>query len=567
MSPGEPAPTGEWQRLHPLSPLLRGGFVLIAILGYAASQLFDQVLSSVGLGTVYPGEEGLPDGVGPEGPIEEAIRHPVLALAVVVAFLAVVALVNWVSWRFSRFRVGGGQVELRQGVLFRQHRQVRLERVQAVELSRPLLARAFGLARVVVQSAGGSDSTLTLSFLELRRAEEVREHLMTLAGRSDEVGAPGILEAGAPVAPSAVPPGVPHALPPGAPYAVPPGAPYAVPPAPPPGVPVEEWSVPGAFVASPPSAAPVPFLEVPNGRLFVATILHSSTIVLGLLLFMALGSFGVAQFGIVGFAGFPVIIPVAIGVGAGRVKELLTHGNFRIADTGGGVRLQEGLTDLRARTIPMHRIQALELVQPLWWRPLGWWRIRVNVAGSRAMGEGDDGETTLLPVGTLEEALLVLSVVRPNAAGEPWRAGALGEGVPPGWRPVSRRARVLDPLSWRRNAWTVGPSAVFLRSGRLTRRAVGVPHARVQSLSLTQGWLQARLGIATAHVVPAPGPVDPVIEHLERSDAEGLLDEVARLARTARRRARPGIPSLAPDPPGLVDWTRHPDDARDDERQ
>ena len=168
MSPGEPAPTGEWQRLHPLSPLLRGGFVLIAILGYAASQLFDQVLSSVGLGTVYPGEEGLPDGVGPEGPIEEAIRHPVLALAVVVAFLAVVALVNWVSWRFSRFRVGGGQVELRQGVLFRQHRQVRLERVQAVELARPLLARAFGLARVVVQSAGGSDSTLTLSYLELR---------------------------------------------------------------------------------------------------------------------------------------------------------------------------------------------------------------------------------------------------------------------------------------------------------------------------------------------------------------------------------------------------------------
>ena len=36
------------------------------------------------------------------------------------------------------------------------------------------------------------------------------------------------------------------------------------------------------------------------------------------------------------------------------------------------MRVQEGLTDLRATTIPMHRIQALELVQPLWWRPLGW---------------------------------------------------------------------------------------------------------------------------------------------------------------------------------------------------
>ena len=43
------------------------------------------------------------------------------------------------------------------------------------------------LARVVVQSAGGADSTLTLSFLDLRRAEDLREHLMDLAGRSDEV--------------------------------------------------------------------------------------------------------------------------------------------------------------------------------------------------------------------------------------------------------------------------------------------------------------------------------------------------------------------------------------------
>ena len=64
-----------------------------------------------------------------------------------------------------------------------------------------------------------------------------------------------------------------------------------------------------------------------------------------------------------------------------------------IADAGTGVRVQEGLTDLRATTIPLHRIQALELVQPLWWRPLGWWRIRVNVAGSgsnaRRLADGE----------------------------------------------------------------------------------------------------------------------------------------------------------------------------------
>ena len=183
-----PEPSGEWQRLHPLSPLLRGGVVLLAILGYAASQLFDTFLNSLGFGDVFVGTDGSPvDDRGGGDPFEQAVDHPFIALAGLVLFLAVIAGVNWVSWRYSRFRVGGGQVELRQGVLFRQHRQVRLERVQAVELSRPLLARALGLARVVVQSAGGSDSTLTLSFLDLGRAEALREHLLELAGRTDEV--------------------------------------------------------------------------------------------------------------------------------------------------------------------------------------------------------------------------------------------------------------------------------------------------------------------------------------------------------------------------------------------
>ena len=222
---------------------------------------------------------------------------------------------------------GRGQVELRQGVLFRQHRQVRLERVQAVELSRPLTARALGLARVVVQSAGGSDSTLTLSFLDLGRAEALREHLLDLAGRSDE----------APVGSSS-------------------------------GSLADAGSTRADAVAHRPAdgrlAGARPVLEVPNGRLFVATILHGSTIFLGVVLVVALSVAGVRSVGPLALAGVPALLPVAIGIAWGRVKELLTHGNFQLADAGAGVRVHEGLTDLRTTTIPLHRIQAVELVQP-----------------------------------------------------------------------------------------------------------------------------------------------------------------------------------------------------------
>ncbi len=510
-----PEPSGEWQRLHPLSPLLRGGVVMLAILGFAASRLFDDFLSSFGFGDVVVGVDGS-DGPGRGGdPFEQAVAHPLLALVALALFLGVIALVNWVSWRFSRFRVGGGQVELRQGALFRQHRQVRLERVQAVELSRPLLARALGLARVVVQSAGGSDSTLTLSFLDLGRAEALREHLLDLAGRTDEVS----------------------------------------------------LTTPDAVGAPAPHAAPRPVLEVPNGRLFVATILHGSTIFLGAMIVFGLLGAGVRSVGPLALAGIPALLPVAIGIAWGRVKELLTHGNFHLADAGTGVRVQEGLTDLRTTTIPMHRIQALELVQPLWWRPVGWWRIRVNVAGSGGQGEGEGHrETTLLPVGTLADALQVLALLAPGVPASAWQSAVLGEGGDPSWRGQTARARWLDPLSWRRQGWSDVVSAVLLRSGRLTRRAVAVPHARIQSLTLSQGWLEGRLGLATAHVVPAPGPVSPVVAHLEVAEAEAFLAEVSERARWARRRSEPLTVPLARDPSGLVDWTRHPPGSSEPER-
>ena len=241
---------------------------------------------------------------------------------------------------------------------------------------------------------------------------------------------------------------------------------------------------------------------MPNGRLFVATILHGSTIALGALVAFGLLGAGVRSFGPLALAGIPALLPVAIGIAFNRVKELLTHGNFHLADAGTGVRVQEGLTDLRATTIPLHRIQALELVQPLWWRPVGWWRIRVNVAGSGGAGEGEGArETTLLPVGTLDDARLVLSVVAPAVPPAAWDGAVLGDGDDPGWRGSTARARWLDPLSWRRNGWSDGSSAVLLRSGRLTRRAVAVPHARIQSLTVRQGWLESRLGLATVHVV------------------------------------------------------------------
>ncbi len=494
--PPPPAPDEGWQRLHPLSPLLRGGVVLLAVLGYVATQLVDEVLSSVDVGVPggSPGE--VPDG----GAFEQARAYPLVALGVVLLVLVAVALVGWVSWRFSRFRVGSSQVELRTGVLFRQHRQVALERIQAVELARPILARVTGLAKVVVQSAGGADSNLTLAFLEAGRAEALRVHLLELAGRSDERAQGAATES----------PGEGEA-------------------------------------ARPPAGEEEPLFTVPNGRLLVATILHGSTIVLGAVALALVWSGQLGQFAVV-FAGVPALLPVAFGVAVGRVKELLTNGNFSMARTATSLRVRHGLTDLRHATIPLHRVQAVEVLQPLWWRPLGWWRVRVNVAGVHALGE-DSLQTTLLPVGGADDVLTVLVSLGAQRE-DPHLAEALfGAGGEAGWVGVPRRARWLDPWVWRRSGFLLAPHAVILRRGRWGRRTSVVPYARVQSLTLGQGPLQRRLGLARAGIVSTPGPVSTDLDHLAEDDAVLFLDVVAARARAARRE----VPALARGRAPLVD--------------
>ncbi|MDO5504508.1 MAG: PH domain-containing protein, partial [Actinomycetia bacterium] len=158
---------GDWQRLHPVSPFLRGGIMVLAFGGYFISQRLEDIF-----------------GVrwGPEGPTPEEIGVNRL-LWVILAFLAVLALVvifGWFSWRVAKFKIGSDRLEYRWGLLFKQHRQVRYDRIQSVDISRPLLARLFGLSKVVVQSAGGSDSHVELAYLGQSKALQVRDAVLSL---------------------------------------------------------------------------------------------------------------------------------------------------------------------------------------------------------------------------------------------------------------------------------------------------------------------------------------------------------------------------------------------------
>jgi putative membrane protein len=416
------------------------------------------------------------------------------AIGVVVVLIGIIAGA-WVSWRFSRFRVADTLIELRTGVLFRQHRQVRFDRIQAVDLGRPLLARLTGLSEVVVQSAGGKDSHLKLSFLTDTHAQQVREQLMALAGRSDEATASAAPSSGGAAA----------------------------------------WG--GAQLtdedyADLPTPPPVgrPLLAIPNARI-LQSILYSGP---GLVIVLALPSLVLSV-----ALGVPQMVawlgPMTLAVGTAHLKRLTQECNFELLHQGDRLRIRHGLTDLRTTTVPLHRIQAVEVSQSLPWRLPGWWRIQVNVAGAAA---GDhETQTVLMPVGNREEALRVLTLVHPGIPREAAVAALEGEGPAEGFLTTSPRARLFDPFSWRRQGYAVLPDGLLTRRGAWYRAAQFVPHARIQSLKVEQGPVQRRRGVATVRLVSTVGPVSPVVAHLDEPEAVRLLAEQVVRSGHARQRA------------------------------
>jgi putative membrane protein len=230
------------------------------------------------------------------------------------------------------------------------------------------------------------------------------------------------------------------------------------------------------------------------------------------------------------------------------VRRFLTDANFSVDIETDRLRITHGLTDQRSNTVPLARIQAVEISQGVFWRWPDWWRMKVTIAG--VVGENTESQTTAFPVGTEDEVLDLAAVMLPGIDRAALVAGMRGTGHEPGFTTSSRRSVVFQPFSWRRNGYAVTDTALLLRSGWLARVVSLVPHARVQSMRVEQGPLDRRRGIASVHMDLTAGPVSGGVPHLDVPEAHRLLTEQSSRSASARRVLRGGL-RLDPRPAGL----------------
>ncbi|MEU7326162.1 PH domain-containing protein [Streptomyces griseoviridis] len=425
-------PAGE-RRLHPVTPLRRAWAPVTVLIGWAVHD--------------------------PDQAQRQLTRLTTTTLLIALAVLIpAAALYGFLSWWFTHFSVTDSELRIRTGLLFRRTAHIRLERVQAIDITQPLLARVAGVAKLKLDVIGAAKKD-ELAFLGADEARALRAELLARAAGFAPETAREVGEAPAREILRTPPRDLVFAL-----------------------------LLTGATWGSLAAALVVPPL------LWLAT--HNVWTVLA------------------------TALPLLGTAGASSVGRFVSEYDWTVGESPDGLRIDHGLLDRVHETVPPGRVQTVRIVEPLLWRWRGWVRVELDVAGS--------SNSVLVPVAPRAVAEAVVARVLPGVA-VPARS-ALSRPPRRAWRSV--------PLWWRGQGIAVSDAVFVTRHGLLRGRLALVPHAKVQSVRVSQGPWRRLWRLADVHV--DTGANKTVTARLRDADeAAALLRAQAERSRTGRRDARP----------------------------
>lgn len=439
------------ERPHPLTPLIRGWVVLLALLiGFSR-----EILSWFTEGTQPP---------------------PLPVIVGVVAGVTLLAgAAGFVSWLVTRFVIDGEELRVETGIVIHRSQRVAFDKVASIDVVQPLAARLFGLAELTIDI--GSDERIKLRYLSRARAYNLRDYLLSRArGHQATIAA-----------------------------------------APDPGLQLGDLNDDDRVI-----------LRIPPKQLLIAAVTSNEFI--GLLLMIVITLTAVTLLSPY-LHGIVVVVALAISaasaVGGFIIRRVTGQFNFTLSTRPAGLRISRGLTDLTSQSLPPRRIQFVRLSQSLLWRRLGWYRAEIDVIGLGMRNQESarsDVSSVLIPVADLAGIRSVLSLLWPEAdftriplESAPYRAH---------WR---------HPVSAPFLGFGYDDLLVVSRHGWLERRWDLVPHARVQSVAISQGPVSAWFGIADLSFHTAGSRFSANVRGLWVSQIQRHQDRLIALAQATRR--------------------------------
>ena len=444
-----------------------------------------------------------------------------------------------IDWWFTRYSLDDLAIHRRSGFLFKKNRTIRLESVQSVDISRPLVARLLGLSELRFEVADGSSEALHIKYVSARKAEVLRRTAMASINllRSEAAGRPvDVLPESMQISAERMPDADQLHQPFEASYEASYGAPvqsgtqptnqqmapqqggYSQ-PAPEQGIQQPGASRRGARMPMPVAADPSqpPIFRISNMRLIASIMLeHLVWLVPAVALMVGAAVIAAILDGESPFLIFMALLPGTFVPLLGYLGTLWARfdgaANFKITPSGqGGVTLRYGFTGTHTQNVMVERIQALVVEQSILWRVFGWYRIKMTIAGIGV--EQNDNQKLVtrniaLPVGNRQEALMVLRLLLPALDEAQAQVlldtadGSLKRQQPqvPAMIVTPSSARWMDLLTWKRNGvTTVGYTAGSVQAttridSDAARSSVG-EHTRGDLLLIRGGYFIRTLAI------------------------------------------------------------------------
>lgn len=500
-------PAEAWRPLHPLTPLSQTWSTFAALLGIFTYQTYDELVQLFSEEVLWgPGYWGYS--------MLTVIIFGVLAGGLLLTLL--IGLYSWAAWRKMRFAITPEAVYFRSGIVSRNQRIAKLNRIQAVNITHPLFGRLFGLGRIDIEVAGGADSNVSFGLLKTAELEAVRleilQHLRNQQAGS-AVEAASLIPEGASLTPEQA------------------GTAYDV----------------TASITNTEAEGRLIFV-VPVKRLLLAQAINIGVIIaflgsLGaitcsIVLFIITGEIGALfSIGGVGVAFFTYL-----------TKTISGNFNFRAYLADDGIRVRAGLTTTRAQTIAPHRIHSVTIDQPYFWRIFGWYRVRVGQAAFQGTENDTVDHSLLLPVGTREDMLRAVWMIFPDlGVTDPIgtiRAGLEDFGDGTGYVNNPERAKYFDWFTYRRNAHCLTDKVLLVRGGRVNRHLGILMYSRLQSVELRQGPLSRKLNLALVEVKMVNSSVaveNSSLTHLDPQVAQHLYWQLQQRAKQQRELENPQV--------------------------
>ena len=206
-----------------------------------------------------------------------------------------------------------------------------------------------------------------------------------------------------------------------------------------------------------------------------------------------------------------------------------------VAEGPDGLHLRGGLVALTAEVIRPGRVQAVRLVEPLLWRPLGWCRLEVDIAGrQRRKGEGEAqrGQLhALVPVGTRSLGIELVDRLLPDRPRE--------------LSPPPRRVFWKSPFRYRALSW--GRSEHLRRRRRAGGCAASRPGCRwrrCRACARCRGRCSGDSASRASTSTPPGEAAHATLRDRDAAEAAQALADLTDLARVARTETRARVSGI-----------------------